>query len=99
MLTRPEQAAASMAGRYGQVTGRAAVVTATLGPGTINMQLGVADATTDSSPMVAMFAPVTRWSDAVPTAQAIPETFRKTFQAVRNRTTRRGLPIDPERAL
>jgi Thiamine pyrophosphate enzyme, N-terminal TPP binding domain len=48
-----------MAGRYGQVTGRAAVVTATLGPGTINMQLGVADATTNSSPMVAMFAPVT----------------------------------------
>jgi acetolactate synthase I/II/III large subunit len=99
MLTRPEQAAASMAGRYGQVTGRAAVVTATLGPGTINMQLGVADATTNSSPMVAMFAPVTRWSDAVPTAQAIPEMFRKTFQAGRNRTTRRGLPSDPERAL
>jgi thiamine pyrophosphate-dependent acetolactate synthase large subunit-like protein len=76
MLIRHEQAAASMAGRYGQVTGRAAVGTATLGPGTINMQLGVADATTNYTPMVAMFAPVTRWSDAVPTAQAIPEMFR-----------------------
>jgi acetolactate synthase I/II/III large subunit len=64
MLTRHERAAASMAGRYGQVTGRAAVVTATLGPGAINMQLGVADATTNSTPMVAVFAPVTRWSDA-----------------------------------
>jgi acetolactate synthase-1/2/3 large subunit len=62
-------------------------VTATLGPGAINMQLGVADATTNSTPMVAMFAPVTRWSDAVPTAQAIPEMFRKTFQAGGDRTT------------
>jgi acetolactate synthase I/II/III large subunit len=88
-----------MAGRYRQVTGRAAVGTATLGPDTINMQLGVADAITNCTPVVAIFAPVTRWSDAVPTAQAIPEMFRKTFQAGRNRTTRRGLPSDPERAL
>jgi acetolactate synthase I/II/III large subunit len=88
-----------MAGRYGQVTGRAAVWTATLGPDTINTQLGVADATTNCTPMVAMFAPVTRWSDAVPTAQAIPEMFRKTLQAGRNRTPRRGQPGDPERAL
>jgi hypothetical protein len=49
--------------------------------------------------MVAMFASVARWSDAVPTAQAIPGMFRKTFQAGRNGTTRRGLPSDPERAL
>jgi acetolactate synthase-1/2/3 large subunit len=102
VLTRHEQAAAFMAEMYGRVTGRAAVVSATLGPGAINMQLGVADATTNSTPMVAisaqvgqdreykeshqyvdlvsMFAPITRWAAGVPTAQAIPEMFRKAFK-------------------
>ena len=49
VLTRHEQAAAFMAEMYGRVTGRAAVVSSTLGPGAINMQLGVADATTGIS--------------------------------------------------
>ena len=47
-----------MAEMYGRVTGRAAVVSATLGPGAINMQLGVADATTNSTPLVAISAQV-----------------------------------------
>src|SRR6202044_4137265 len=54
VLTRHEQAASFMAEMYGRVTGRAAVVSATLGPGAINMQLGVADATTNSTPLVAI---------------------------------------------
>ena len=58
VLTRHEQAASFMAEMYGRVTGRAAVVSATLGPGAINMQLGVADATTNSTPMVAISAQV-----------------------------------------
>ncbi len=58
VLTRHEQAAAFMAEMYGRVTGRAAVVSATLGPGAINMQHGVADATTNSTPMVAISAQV-----------------------------------------
>ncbi|MBS4728194.1 acetolactate synthase large subunit [Mycobacterium sp. SM1] len=58
VLTRHEQAAAFMAEMYGRVTGRAGVVSATLGPGAINMQLGVADATTNSTPMVALSAQV-----------------------------------------
>src|ERR1700757_3279172 len=58
VLTRHEQAASFMAEMYGRVTGRAAVVSATLGPGAINMQLGVADATTNSTPMVAIPAQV-----------------------------------------
>jgi acetolactate synthase-1/2/3 large subunit len=58
VLTRHEQAAAFMAEMYGRVTGRAAVVSATLGPGAINMQLGVADATTNSTPLVAISAQV-----------------------------------------
>jgi acetolactate synthase I/II/III large subunit len=102
VLTRHEQAAAFMAEMYGRVTGRAGVVSATLGPGAINMQLGVADATTNSTPVVAisaqvgqdreykeshqyvdlvsMFAPITRWSAAVPTPHAIPEMVRKAFK-------------------
>jgi acetolactate synthase-1/2/3 large subunit len=102
VLTRHEQGAAFMAEMYGRVTGRPALVSATLGPGAINMQLGVADATTNSTPLVAisaqvgqdreykeshqyvdlvsMFAPITRWSDGVPTPLAIPEMFRKAFK-------------------
>src|SRR3954452_23898877 len=58
VLTRHEQAAAFMAEMYGRVTGRAGVVSATLGPGAINMQLGVADATTNSTPLVEVSAQV-----------------------------------------
>ncbi|WP_237572788.1 acetolactate synthase large subunit [Mycolicibacterium lacusdiani] len=102
VLCRHEQGASFMAEMYGRVTGRPAVVSATLGPGAINMQLGVADATTNSTPLVAisaqvgqnreykeshqyvdlvaMFAPITRWSDGVPSPLAIPEMFRKAFK-------------------
>src|SRR6201987_2767253 len=58
VLTGHEQAAAFMAEMYGRVTGRGAGVSATLGPGAINMQLGVADATTNSTPLVAISAQV-----------------------------------------
>src|SRR6202522_4486860 len=58
VLTRHEQAASFMAEMYGRVTGRAAVLSATFGPPAINMQAGVADATTNSSPMVAISAQV-----------------------------------------
>ncbi|MCP9274425.1 acetolactate synthase large subunit [Mycolicibacterium arenosum] len=102
ILARHEQGASFMAEMYGRVTGQPAVVSATLGPGAINLQLGVADATTNSTPMVAisaqvgqnreykeshqyvdlvaMFAPITRWADGVPTPLAIPEMFRKAFK-------------------
>src|ERR1700759_4163269 len=58
VLTRHEQAASFMAEMYGRVTGREAGVTATLGPGAINMQLGVSDPTTNSTPLVAISAQV-----------------------------------------
>src|SRR2546421_7595962 len=41
VLTRHEQAASFMAEMYGRVTGKAGVASATLGPGAINLQLGV----------------------------------------------------------
>jgi acetolactate synthase-1/2/3 large subunit len=58
ILTRHEQAASFMAEMHGRVTGAAGVVSATLGPGAINLQLGVADATTNSTPLVALSAQV-----------------------------------------
>src|SRR6201988_3806334 len=58
VLTRHEQGASFMAETYGRLTGRAGVCSATLGPGAINLLLGTADATTNSSPMVALSAPV-----------------------------------------
>ncbi|MBW0106390.1 acetolactate synthase large subunit [Pseudonocardia sp. KRD-291] len=58
VLTRHEQAASFMAEIVGRLTGKAGVCSATLGPGAINLQLGVADATTNSTPMVALSAQV-----------------------------------------
>ena len=50
ILVRHEQGASFMAETYGRLTGRAGVCLATLGPGAINLLLGVADATTNSTP-------------------------------------------------
>jgi acetolactate synthase I/II/III large subunit len=58
VLTRHEQGAAFMAETYGRLTGKAGVCSATLGPGAINLLLGVADATTNSTPLVALSAQV-----------------------------------------
>jgi acetolactate synthase-1/2/3 large subunit len=58
VLVRHEQAASFMAEVYGRLTGKAGVCSATLGPGAINLLLGVADATTNSTPVVALSARV-----------------------------------------
>lgn len=58
LLVRHEQAAAFMADIYGRLTGTAGVCSATLGPGAINLQLGVADAMSNSAPLVALTAQV-----------------------------------------
>jgi len=58
VLVRHEQSASFMAEIFGRLTGRAGVCSATLGPGAINLLLGTADATTNSTPMVAISAQV-----------------------------------------
>ena len=45
ILVRHEQGAAFMADMYGRLTGRAGVCVATLGPGAINLMLGVEEKT------------------------------------------------------
>src|SRR4051812_28643017 len=52
--TRHEQGAAFMADVYGRLSGTAGVCLATLGPGATNLMTGVADATMDHSPVVAI---------------------------------------------
>ncbi|GAA2415784.1 acetolactate synthase large subunit [Nonomuraea africana] len=123
VLVRHEQGAAFMAEMYGRLTGKAGVASATLGPGAINLQLGVADATTNSTPVVAisaqvgldriykeshqivdlvsLFRPITKWSELVPTAAAVPEMLRKAFKIAQ--TERPGavylaIPEDVEKA-
>ena len=58
VLARHEQGASFMAEVYGRLTGRAGVCSATLGPGAINLLLGIADATTNSTPLIALSAQV-----------------------------------------
>lgn len=54
ITTRHEQGAAFMADVYGRLTGRAGVCLSTLGPGATNLVTGVADATGDGAPLVAI---------------------------------------------
>src|SRR5262245_29316462 len=56
VTTRDERGAAFMADTYGSLTGKAGVCLATLGPGAINLLLGVANAQLDSHPLVAITA-------------------------------------------
>jgi acetolactate synthase I/II/III large subunit len=56
VTTRDERGAAFMADTYGALTGRPGVCLATLGPGAINLMLGIANATLDSHPLVAITA-------------------------------------------
>src|SRR6201994_5118244 len=71
VLVRHEQAASFMAEVYGRLTGEAGVCSATLGPGAINLLLGVADATTNSTPVVALSAQV-----------GMNRTFKESHQGV-----------------
>ncbi|HEY9764350.1 MAG TPA: acetolactate synthase large subunit [Trichocoleus sp.] len=54
VTTRHEQGAAFMADVYGRLTGKAGVCLSTLGPGATNLMTGVADATLDRAPLVAI---------------------------------------------
>ncbi|MBA3764216.1 MAG: acetolactate synthase large subunit [Actinobacteria bacterium] len=56
ITTRDERGAAFMADTYGALTGKPGVCLATLGPGAINLMLGVANAQLDSHPLVALTA-------------------------------------------
>ena len=56
ITTRDERGASFMADTYGALTGKPGVCLATLGPGAINLMLGIANAQLDSHPLVAIAA-------------------------------------------
>ena len=56
ITTRDERGASFMADTYGALTGTPGVCLATLGPGAINLMLGIANAQLDSHPMLAITA-------------------------------------------
>ena len=56
VTVRDERGAAFMADTYGRLSGKAGVCLATLGPGAINLLLGVTNAQMDGHPLVAITA-------------------------------------------
>src|SRR5919201_3532364 len=66
ILTRHEAVAALMADATGQLSRRPGVCVSTLGPGAMNLTLGVANAFLDRSPMIAITA--AHATDAAPLA-------------------------------
>ncbi|CAF9910499.1 MAG: hypothetical protein GOMPHAMPRED_007103 [Gomphillus americanus] len=60
IITRHEQNAAFMAAAYGRLTGRPGVCIATSGPGASNLTTGLATATTEGDPIVAIIGDVPR---------------------------------------
>ncbi len=69
VLTRHEAHAAFMADAAGQISGRPGVCVSTLGPGAVNMSLGVANAFLDRSPVIAITAAHARASAPYATHQ------------------------------
>lgn len=71
VLTRHEATAAFMADVTGQISRRPGVCVSTLGPGAVNMTLGVANAYLDRSPLVAITASLARSSEPYATHQQL----------------------------
>lgn len=71
ITVRDERGAAFMADTYGRLTGAPGVCLSTLGPGAINLLLGVANAQLDGHPLVAITAQV-----------ALDRIFKESHQAI-----------------
>jgi acetolactate synthase-1/2/3 large subunit len=71
VLTRHEATAAFMADVTGQIQRRPGVCVSTLGPGAVNMTLGVANAFLDRSPLVAITASLSRAAEPYATHQQL----------------------------
>src|SRR5918999_3820625 len=71
LLTRHEAAAAFAADVSGQIARRPGVCVSTLGPGALNMTLGVANAFLDRSPLIAITASTARAAEPYTTHQKL----------------------------
>ena len=90
ILTRHEATAAFMADVTGQIQRRPGVCVATLGPGAVNMTLGVANASLDRSPVVAITASLARASAPYATHQQLD------LNAVYRPFTKQAVTLDGE---
>jgi acetolactate synthase-1/2/3 large subunit len=90
LLTRHEATASFMADVTGQIQRRPGVCVATLGPGAVNMTLGVANAYLDRSPLVAITATLARTAARVATHQDLD------LNAVYRPFTKLALTLDGE---
>ena len=90
LLTRHEATASFMADVTGQIQRRPGVCVATLGPGAVNMTLGVANAYLDRSPLVAITATLARSATRVATHQDLD------LNAVYRPFTKLALTLDGE---
>jgi len=90
LLTRHEATAAFMADVTGQIERRPGVCVSTLGPGAVNMTLGVANAFLDRSPLVAITASLARAAVPYATHQALD------LNAVYRPFTKLALTLDGE---
>jgi acetolactate synthase-1/2/3 large subunit len=90
VLTRHEATAAFMADVTGQIQRRPGVCVATLGPGAVNMTLGVANAFLDRSPVVAITAALARASAPYATHQQLD------LNAVYRPFTKQAITLDGE---
>ncbi len=90
VLTRHEATAAFMADVTGQIRRRPGVCVSTLGPGAVNMTLGVANAYLDRSPVVAITASLARHAEPYATHQQLD------LNAVYRPFTKQALRLDGE---
>jgi acetolactate synthase I/II/III large subunit len=90
VLTRHEATAAFMADVTGQIQRRPGVCVSTLGPGAVNMTLGVANAYLDRSPVLAITASLARASEPYATHQQLD------LNAVYRPFTKRAITLDGE---
>src|SRR5688572_6227603 len=90
VLTRHEATAAFMADVTGQIGRRPGVCVSTLGPGAVNMTLGVANAYLDRSPLVAITASLARSAEPYATHQQLD------LNAVYRPFTKQALLLDGE---
>jgi acetolactate synthase I/II/III large subunit len=92
VLTRDEATAAFMADVTGQIQRKPGVCVATLGPGAVNMALGVANAYLDRSPVIAVTAALARSAQRFATHQnldlnAVYRPFTKSAVTLDGRDT------------
>lgn len=90
VLTRHEATAAFMADVTGQIRRQPGVCVSTLGPGAVNMMLGVANAYLDRSPVVAVTASLARTAEPYATHQQLD------LNAVYRPLTKLTLTLDGE---